>query len=81
MANEITKKWERECSNLLKGKKIAMTRYMTKKEAEEFGWMNKPLVIFFEGGGYMFASADDEGNDGGAIFTSDDKLPTIPVMR
>ena len=78
---ELTKKWEQECSGFLKGKRIAQVRYMTEKEAQDFGWYKRPLVIIFEGGGYIIPMADDEGNDGGAMSTSNDKIPVIPVMH
>jgi hypothetical protein len=32
------------------------------------GWARRPLVIELDDGTLMFASRDDEGNDGGALF-------------
>ena len=77
---ELIKKWEQDCSKELVGKTIARVRYMTDKEMEKFMWYNRPLVIFFTDGSYVFSSADDEGNDGGALFTSFEELPVIPVI-
>lgn len=79
--DDLTKKWEQECSTFLKGKTIQEVRYMTKAEADKMGWFSRPLIFIFQGGGYMYASADDEGNDGGAMFTSDSNVDVIPVMR
>jgi hypothetical protein len=32
----------------------------------------------FEDGSWILASSDDEGNQGGAFFTSSDKMEVIP---
>jgi len=79
--SDFEKKYEKELGQFLNSKRINDVRYMTQKEAQEMGWFSRPLIIFFEGGGFIYASADDEGNDGGAMFTSDKNNPVIPVMR
>lgn len=78
---EHIEKWNEKCSNVLVGKTIKEVRYMTDKELEECGWFKRVLVIFFTDGTYMFPSMDDEGNDGGALFTNFDGLTTIPVIH
>ena len=76
----LIKKWEVDCDNFLKGKIISNVRYLTRKEMEQFGWYRRSLAIFFTDGSYIIPSSDDEGNDAGALFTSDKNLPTIPVI-
>ena len=76
-----TETWEKQIAKLLVGKKIVETRYLTKEEAEQSGWYNMPLMIVLDDGTQLVPMSDDEGNDGGAIATSDKGLPTIPVMR
>ena len=76
-----TKLLEKQFNACLKGKVIKNVRYMTETEAHNFGWFSRPLVIFFTDGTYMYASADDEGNDGGAIFTNLKDHPILPVER
>ena len=71
--------WNKK-AKVLVGKKIKAVRYMTDKEAEDSMWYNKPLVIIFEDGTYIYPMRDDEGNDAGSIFGSDDSL-TFPVIR
>tara|TARA_R110000737_G_scaffold345897_1_gene375016 strand:+ start:621 stop:857 length:237 start_codon:yes stop_codon:yes gene_type:complete len=76
-----TKKlWEKGISRFLVGKTIKKIRYLTKKEADDCGFFKMPIVIIFTDESYMFPMSDDEGNDGGAIATSSEELPTIPVM-
>jgi hypothetical protein len=72
--------WQKESEKFLVGKTIKSVRYMTDEEAKEIGWYKKPLIIVFEDGEYVFASRDDEGNDGGALYTSDCDLYCIPVV-
>ncbi len=79
--NEENKtRWAKRASEFLVGKKIKQVRYLTDKEVESLGWYSSALVIFFEDGSHFFPSKDDEGNDAGALFTSDKKMPTIPVI-
>lgn len=73
--------WRHVTLEFLKHKTIADIRYMTDEEAEHYGWLEKPLVIFFLDGNFLIPSRDDEGNDGGSLFTSWEELPTIPTIR
>ena len=74
------REWISEISAKLVGKKITGIRYMTASEVEHFGWYDKAVIIQLEDGGELMASADDEGNNAGAIFTNYDGLEVIPVM-
>ena len=79
--NELLKKsWSIEVARALVGKKIKSIRYMTQKEVEEFMWFKSAVVIVFTDGTYLIPSMDDEGNDGGAIFTNIDGLEVIPTI-
>jgi hypothetical protein len=56
---------------LLRGKKINSCRYMTREEADQFGWYKRPLIIVFTDESYIILQSDDEGNEGGAAFYED----------
>jgi len=45
------------------------------------GWYHSPVVIVLDNGNAIFPSADDEGNNAGALFTNDDLNPVLPVLR
>ena len=77
----MEEKWTKQIADFIVGKTIKEVRYMTEEECKQMMWYNRPLVIAFTDGSWMFPSMDDEGNDGGAMYTSDDKLPIIPVLR
>ncbi len=74
------KNWIEQSEKVLLGRRILKIRYMTKKEAEELGWDNRAIVIGLDNGTLIWPSMDEEGNNAGAIFTTDKDLPTIPVF-
>jgi hypothetical protein len=72
--------WATKVEKLLVGKKIVAVRYMTADEQEEHGWYHSAIVIQLDDGTVIYPSQDDEGNDAGALFTTNDDLPIIPVI-
>jgi len=73
-------KWIEAIRKSIVGKKVAGITYMTEAQAEENLWYSRPVVIIFDDGSYIIPLSDDEGNNAGALATSDDALPIIPVM-
>ena len=78
---EIEDYWAKEASDLLLGKKITRVRYVSPKEADALGWNCRPVAFMLETGVWVFASMDDEGNDGGALFTTLPDKSVLPVLR
>jgi len=78
--SKLDTRWNKIAQKQLLGKKIKAVSYMTEKEADSMGWSKRPVVIELEDGTHFFPSMDDEGNDGGALFTSDKENPTLPVL-
>lgn len=76
----LKQQWADQAAAKLVGRTITEVRYLTGQEQEDLGWYNASLVVFFDDGSYMFPSQDDEGNGAGALFTSHEDLPTIPVI-
>jgi len=77
---EVTLLMEKKCTELLVGKTIKSVRYMYTAEKKDIGWFRKSLVIFFTDGSFLYPSADNEGNDAGAYFTSINGLEVIPTI-
>ena len=73
--------WTDVAKKVLLNRKIVDVRYMTDHEAEDLGWSYRPVVIHLDDGNLVFASSDDEGNDGGALFTNDQETSVLPVLR
>ena len=76
-----TKGWEKRISKLLVNRKIVEVRYLNSEEAENFGWSNHPIVMILDNGHWILPMQDDEGNNGGAMATSFEEEPTIPVIN
>ena len=72
--------WTAKARKLLVGRTIAAVRYMTEEEAADSDFYSSPIVIIFDDGSYIFPMRDDEGNDAGALATSDEENPTLPVI-
>lgn len=70
--------WTNKAKEVLLNRRIVAVRYLTDAEMEDMGWYSKPLAIFLDNGEHLIISADDEGNDGGAIFYgTNGVLPTL----
>ena len=52
---------------MLFGRLITGIKYMSTKEADEFGWDKRPIIIILDDGTEIYPQMDDEGNDGGAL--------------
>ena len=72
--------WTDKAEAQLLGRTALTVRYLTAEEAREMMIGRRPLAIFFDDGSYLFPMADDEGNDGGSLFTSNEDEPILPVI-
>lgn len=80
---KLTERWEKRAAALLVGRKVKAVSYLEPKELLNLEWDRASLAIQFDNGLVVFASQDDqddEGNGPGALFTTDKNLPTIPVI-
>ena len=77
---DLKKIWSRHAAKLLKGRRIVDVRYMTAKEQVDIDFRRASIVLILDNGHAIFPSMDDEGNDAGAMFTTFEELPIIPVM-
>jgi hypothetical protein len=78
---ELTNHWDKVASDLLLGRKITKVRYFTAEEAENMGWTGRPVAMLLDNGIWVFPSSDDEGNEGGSLFTSHHNDQVLPLMR
>jgi hypothetical protein len=77
--------WAAQAATLLEGRTITGVRYMTPDEASDLSWRSASIVLELSAKGdqpaiVVWPSADDEGNNAGALFTTDKDLETIPVI-
>ena len=80
MKNRYAHWWEKAEKDFV-GKKIVAVRYMSSEECNDMGWDSAPICLLLDDGTYIFPSRDDEGNDGGALFTNvqDKDCPVLSV--
>ena len=72
--------WTELTAKHLVGKKIVHVEYLPEMLMEEWGWYKRPITIHLDDDTMLIAQMDDEGNDGGAIYTNIKELQTIPVI-
>ena len=72
--------WTELITKHLVGKKIVHVEYLPEMLMEEWGWYKRPITIHLDDDTILIAQMDDEGNDGGTIYTNIKELQTIPVI-
>lgn len=82
-AGSIENYWTNKAKENLVGATIVKVEYMPKKELEEMMWHKSPLCILMKKGKeyfWIYPSMDDEGNNGGALFTSIKNYSCAPTL-
>jgi len=78
--SSIVAEWEKKASDVLVGRTIVKVGYLSEESKSYLDWDRAPLVIYLDDGSFVFASADDEGNRAGALFTSSEHVPVLPII-
>jgi hypothetical protein len=73
--------WVKAAEKSLKGRTIVAVRWLTQQEADDLGWGSRAPVLVLDDGNMVYPSADDEGNDAGALFLNSGATKTLPVFR
>jgi len=78
----MTYDWQKEASKHLVGRTIKKIKWLDADSTYKlFGWDHQPCEIHLDDGTILTPSADDEGNDAGALFTNLRKFQVLPVNR
>ncbi len=84
MKTNTETRWTDLAKKHLVGCKIVKVQYMTEDEVDEMMWYKSPLCMLMENkhgeSFWLYPSMDDEGNDGGALFTTIKGYETIPTL-
>ena len=72
--------WIEKARSVLVGRTIVAVRYMTNDEAEQLEWRSRSVILELDNGDLVWPSRDDEGNDAGALFTTNSKADTLPIL-
>ena len=70
--------WKKRAEKLLLNKKIVKVEWMSKADANDMGWSDRPVCLLLDDNNWIFAMRDDEGNDAGALAVGPDE--TLPVF-
>jgi len=74
--------WNKEASKRLVGRTIKKVKWLDADNTYKlFGWDHQPCEIHLDDGTILTPSADDEGNNAGAIFTNIKDFQVLPVFR
>ena len=76
----MKKAWQDKAEKILVGKKIVKVEWMSDKEVKDAMWYSRPICMLLDDGTWIYPSKDDEGNDGGALFTTSKVESCLPVM-
>jgi hypothetical protein len=63
--------WNRAATEKLVGRTIVKAEYMDEDEQRAHGWHSRPVILYLDNGSRIYPSQDDEGNDGGSLFGTD----------
>lgn len=77
---DYEKIWTEKAKALLLNKRIVNVKYLSQEEADDLGWSSRSVAFQTQDGNWFFPSRDDEGNDGGSLFTTSEADPTLPVL-
>ena len=80
MSNATKVRWAKEANDLFAGRTIKRVRYMSDAEVEAMGWYSAAPVFVLDDGNAIWPSADDEGNNAGAMFTTIEAMEVVPVI-
>lgn len=78
----MKQRWQTVATRHLLGRKIVAIRWMTPEEQKAMGWDHAAVVLILDNLMMIWPSADDEGNDAGALFGNDrnGNDVTLPVI-
>lgn len=68
---KLEKYWTKKAQKVLLGKTIVKVHYLTKKTTDDWGWYKRPIMFTLSDGTQVIAQMDDEGNDGGVLWSLD----------
>ncbi len=83
-AGSIKNYWTNTAKKNLVGATIVKVEYMPKQELEDMMWYKSPICLCMKRPNgtlfWIYPSMDDEGNDGGALFTTIKEYSCAPTL-
>lgn len=77
----LVKHWTAQAASVLEGRTIKRVRYLDEDELRSLYWVSTAIVLELDNGVLVFPSRDDEGNDAGALYTTDEDVSIVPTIQ
>jgi hypothetical protein len=77
---QTIERWEKIAQEMLVGRTIVKVDYLPDQSQSVLGWHRGCVCLQLDNGLFIFPARDDEGNGPGALFTSSDVQPVLPVI-
>lgn len=74
-------RWRKTAKEVLLNRKIVAVEYLRVDETTEMGWYDRPIAFKLDNGIWVYPARDEEGNDGGVLFTTDTERAILPALR
>lgn len=79
--SSLVRHWTAQAASVLEGRTIKKVRYLDEDELRSLYWGSTAIVLELDDGTLVFPSCDDEGNDAGALYTTNEDVSIVPTIQ
>ena len=79
--SSLVRHWTAQAASVLEGRTIKKVRYLDEDELRSLYWRSTAIVLELDNGTLVFPSCDDEGNDAGALYTTNEDVSIVPTIQ
>ena len=79
--SSLVRHWTVQAASVLEGRTIKKVRYLDEDELRSLYWGSTAIVLELDDGTLVFPSRDDEGNEAGALYTTNEDVSIVPTIQ
>ena len=79
--SSLVRHWTVQAASVLEGRTIKKVRYLDEDELRSLYWRSTTIVLELDNGTLVFPSCDDEGNEAGALYTTNEDVSIVPTIQ
>lgn len=79
--SSLVRHWTAQAASVLEGRTIKKVRYLDEDELRSLYWGSTAIVLELDDGTLVFPSRDDEGNEAGALYTTNEDVSIVPTIQ
>ena len=79
--SSLVRHWTAQAASVLEGRTIKKVRYLDEDELRSLYWGSTAIVLELDDGTLVFPSCDDEGNEAGALYTTNEDVSIVPTIQ